>query len=194
MDNVERALLSGEAFVDVLRIDAGSLRQIFDALRGVSRSSAAYIPAPLPKENGVVGNVEKKRSEAAKIARALERLKKAYLFDDDVMDEREYITTRAKLEEDLTRINNEIAEAEEETFDDVSELSFVHSASEFLLSYQIQSDDPIVYSDFAPIVGNDTLKNFVNMIIDRIEIKNRNVTSITFKNGLEARFIYKDMI
>ena len=110
------------------------------------------------------------------------------------MDEREYITTRAKLEEDLTRINNEIAEAEEETFDDVSELSFVHSASEFLLSYQIQSDDPIVYSDFAPIVGNDTLKNFVNMIIDRIEIKNRNVTSITFKNGLEARFIYKDMI
>lgn len=194
LDSVERALLSGDPFNDVSRIDAGSLRQIFDALRGVSRSAASYIPAPLPKENGVVGNVEKKRSEAAKIARALERLKKAYLFDDDVMDEREYITTRAKLEEDLTRINNEIAEAEEETFDDVSELSFVHSASEFLLSYQIQSDDPIVYSDFAPIVGNDTLKNFVNMIIDRIEIKNRNVTSITFKNGLEARFIYKDMI
>ena len=81
--------------------------------------------------------MKKKPTYWLQIARALERLKKAYLFDDDVMDEREYITTRAKLEEDLTRINNEIAEAEEETFDDVSELSFIHSASEFLLSYQI---------------------------------------------------------
>ena len=191
IEEVERRLLSGDPFADIAAIDSGSLRQIFDALRGVSRSSSSYIPAPLPQSKEKGASIAAKRKEADKIARAMERLKKAYLFDDDAMDEREYLTTRSSLEEDLTRLNNEIADAEEAAFNDVSELSFVQSASEFLLSYKIQSGEPIVYSDFAPIVGNETLKKFVNVIIEKIEIKNGRVASILFKNGLEARFIYK---
>ncbi len=191
IEEVERRLLSGDPFLDIAAIDSGSLRQIFDALRGVSRSASSYIPAPLPQSKEKGASIAAKRKEADKITRAMERLKKAYLFDDEAMDEREYLTTRASLEEDLTRLNNEIADAEEAAFNDVSELSFVQSASEFLLSYKIQSGEPIVYSDFAPIVGNETLKKFVNVIIEKIEIKNGRVASILFKNGLEARFIYK---
>lgn len=191
IEEVERRLLSGDPFADIAAIDSGSLRQIFDALRGVSRSASSYIPAPLPQSKEKGASIAAKRKEADKITRAMERLKKAYLFDDEAMDEREYLTTRASLEEDLTRLNNEIADAEEAAFNDVSELSFVQSASEFLLSYKIQSGEPIVYSDFAPIVGNETLKKFVNVIIEKIEIKNGRVASIFFKNGLEARFIYK---
>lgn len=190
IEALEKRLLSGSPFSDVRQIDAGSLRQIFDALRGVSRNVGAYIPAPLPKDSIKGASIETKRNEAAKIERALERLKKAYLFSDEVMDEREYITTRAGLEEDLTRLKNEIADDEEAAFNDVSELSFVSSVSEFLLSYHIQTGDYIVYSDFAPVVGNVTLKKFVNLIIDRIEIKAARVSAIVFKNGLEARFIY----
>ena len=191
IEEVERRLLSGDPFLDIAAIDSGSLRQIFDALRGVSRSASSYIPAPLPQSKEKGASIAAKRKEADKTTRAMERLKKAYLFDDEAMDEREYLTTRASLEEDLTRLNNEIADAEEAAFNDVSELSFVQSASEFLLSYKIQSGEPIVYSDFAPIVGNETLKKFVNVIIEKIEIKNGRVASILFKNGLEARFIYK---
>lgn len=193
IDETEKRLLQGDVFSDVLQMDAVSLRQIFDALRGVSRGGSSFIPAPLEKKKSDdAAMIEKKRNEAAKIGRALERLKKAYLFDDNVMNEREYITTRARLEEDLTRLNNEIADREESAFETVSELSFVTSASEFLLSYQIQSGDPVVYSDFAPIVGNETLKYFVQKIIDRIEIKRARVSAIVFKNGLDARFILKD--
>ena len=193
IDETEKRLLQGDAFSDVLQMDAVSLRQIFDALRGVSRGGSSFIPALLEKKkDDETAAIEKKRSEAAKIGRALERLKKAYLFDDHVMNEREYITTRARLEEDLTRLNNEIADKEESAFETVSELSFVTSASEFLLSYQIQSGDPVVYSDFAPVVGNETLKGFVQKIIDRIEIKRARVSAIVFKNGLDARFILKD--
>ncbi len=193
IDETEKRLLQGDAFSGVLRIDAVSLRQIFDALRGVSRGGSSFIPAPLEKKkDDKAAAIEKKRNEAAKIGRALERLKKAYLFDDNVMNEREYITTRARLEEDLTRLNNEIADKEESAFETVSELSFVTSATEFLLSYQIQSGDPVVYSDFAPIVGNETLRNFVQKIIDRIEIRRARVSAIVFKNGLDARFILKD--
>ncbi len=193
IDETERRLLQGNAFSDVRQMDAGSLRQIFDALRGVSRGGSSFIPAPLEKKkNEKAAAIENKRSEAAKIGRALDRLKKAYLFDDKVMSEREYITTRAGLEEDLTRLKNEIADEEENAFETVSELSFITSASEFLLSYQIQSGDPVVYSDFAPAVGHETLQKFVQQIIDRIEIKRARVSAIVFKNGLDARFILKD--
>ena len=188
-EELEKRLLSGEAFKDVLQMDSGSLRQIFDALRGVS-ASASYIPAPLP-DNKKTGSIEAKRKEAAKISRAMERLKKAYLFDDDAMNEREYLSTRAELEEELTRINNEIADAQDAAFVNVSELSFVQSASEFLLSWKIQSGEEINYPDFAGTVGNETLKKFTNMIVEKIEIKGGRVSAILFKNGLEARFIYK---
>ena len=191
IEEVERRLLSGDPFLDIAAIDSGSLRQIFDALRGVSRSSSSYIPAPLPQSKEKGASIAAKRKEADKIARAMERLKKAYLFDDDAMDEREYLTTRSSLEEDLTRLNNEIADAEEAAFNDVSELSFVQSASEFLLSYKIQSGEEIDYPDFAGTVGNETLKKFTNMIVEKIEIKGGRVSAILFKNGLEARFIYK---
>ena len=146
IEEVERRLLSGDPFADIAAIDSGSLRQIFDALRGVSRSASSYIPAPLPQSKEKGASIAAKRKETDKITRAMERLKKAYLFDDEAMDEREYLTTRASLEEDLTRLNNEIADAEEAAFNDVSELSFVQSASEFLLSYKIQSGEPIVIS------------------------------------------------
>lgn len=190
IDKIEKRLLMGKPFAEVKKIDGGSLNDIYDALRGVSRASAAYIPASLPdgKDNK---SIDAKLKEAAKISRALDRLKKAYLFDDKTMGEREYMTTRAELEETLTRLNNEIADDEETAFVNVSELSFVTSASEFLLSYKIQADDPIVYSDFAPIVGNEALRKFVALLISRVDIGQGRVVGINFKNGLEMRFIYR---
>ena len=190
IEEIERRLLLGEPFSGVAHIDGRSLNDIYDALRGMSASSAAYIPAPLPdgKESK---SIDKKRKEAAKISRALDRLKKAYLFDDETMGEREYMTTRAELEESLTRLNNEIADDEEAAFVNVSELSFVTSASEFLLSYKTQSNEEIVYSDFAPVVGDEALRKFVALIIARIDILKGRVACITFQNGLEMRFIYR---
>ncbi|MCM1124597.1 MAG: recombinase family protein [Eubacterium sp.] len=189
----EKRLLQGDAFSCVLQMDAVSLRQIFDALRGISRAGSSFIPSPLEnKKDDRTAAIDQKRKEVVKINRALERLKKAYLFDDDVMDEREYITTRSRLEEDMARISNEIASEEESVFESMSELSFITSATEFLLSYQIQSGAPIVYSDFAPVVGNETLHKFVQTIIERIEVRRSHVSAIVFKNGLDVRFILKD--
>ena len=190
VEDLEARLLTGKAFKDCAHIDGGSLNDIYDALRGVSRGSS-YIPAPLKDKNKGGGDIEKKRKETAKISRALDRLKKAYLFDDDTMDEREYMTTRASLEEDLTRLNNEIADSEEAAFVNVSELSFVTSASEFLLSYKIQSDEEIVYSDFAPLVGDEALRKFVTLLISRVDMQKGRVVGVVFANGLEIRFIYK---
>ena len=109
------------------------------------------------------------------------------------MSEAEYLSTRSELTEQLTRINNKIADAlTDESYSAAAELSFVNSASSFLLSYRLQGADHIVYSDFAASVDALVLKNFVNMIVEHITIKDGDPVEIVFKNGLRNRFVYQD--
>ena len=76
----------------------------------------------------------------------------------------------AELTEQLTRLNNEIRDAEEASFGRVEELNFVSSASSFLLSYSIQSGEHIQYNEFAAAVDDQVLKDFLNLIIDHIVV------------------------
>ena len=152
-----------------------------------------YIPAPPDAAKSDAPELSALRAESARLSRALERLKNAYLFDDDAMSEAEYLSTRSDLTERLTRTNNKIADAlTDESYSAAAELSFVNSASSFLLSYRLQGADHIVYSDFAASVEPGVLKNFVNMIVDHITVKSGNPVEIVFKNGLRNRFIYQD--
>ena len=192
-EELEKLLLSGPEFAPIAFIEESSLREIFDALRGRQRhKEGLYLPEPLSRQTAPdPGSIEAKRAEAAKIGRALERLKKLFLFDDSGMNEKEYLSTRAELTEQLTRLNNEISDAEEASFGRVEELSFVMSASSFLLSYSIQSGEHIQYSEFAAAIDDQVLKDFLNLIIDHIVVSEAHVTEIHFKSGLHVKFIYK---
>lgn len=194
--DLENTLLNGPEFEDLAGIEQTSLEATFAALRGrVASGGVSYIPTPL---NSVTGGadtleIEKARKEKAQIERALERLKKLYLFDDEGMDEKEYLATRGELSEKLIRLSNMIADAEQSAFEsEYGEMAFVNSASSFLVSYKIQSGERIVYNEFAAAVDDDVLRNFVLLIIDKIVIKAGKVSSITFKNGLENKFVYKE--
>ena len=118
-------------------------------------------------------------------------MKKSFLFDDGGIPESEYLSTRADLQERLTAVNNKIADAlTGDSYSEAAELSFVNSASSFLLSYRLQSGDHIDYSDFAATVDKTVLKDFVNLVIEKIIIKDSKVVEIIFKNGLRNRFEY----
>lgn len=193
--DLERILLSGDEFSGIQCIDPADLGVIYQAIRGTIApgSGVTYVPAPLVPEKTDAPEVAGLQTEAARLSRALERLKNAYLFDDNALPESEYLSTRSDLTEQLTRINNKIADAlTDNSYKAAAELSFVNSASSFLLSYRLQGADHIVYSDFAASVDVSVLKNFVNLIVDHITIKGGNVAEIVFKNGLRNRFIYKD--
>ena len=194
-EDLERMLLSGDEFSRIRCVDPADLDIIYQAIRGTisSGSGVTYIPAPPDSGEKDAPELSGLRAEAARLSRALERLKKAYLFDENALPENEYLSTRADLTEQLTRINNKIADAlTDESYSAAAELSFVNSASSFLLSYRLQGADHIVYSDFAASVDRSVLKNFVNMIVDHITIKNGDPVEIVFKNGLRNRFIYQD--
>lgn len=193
--DLERMLLSGDEFFRIRCIDPHDLDIIYQAIRGTIApgSGVTYIPDPPAADKKNAPELSGLRAEAARLSRALERLKKAFLFDDDALPESEYLSTRANLTEQLTQINNKIADAlTDESYSTAAELSFVNSASSFLLSYRLQGADHIVYSDFAASVDRLVLKNFVNMIVEHITIKNGEPVEIVFKNGLRNRFIYQD--
>ncbi len=194
--DLENILLNGPEFDYLAGIEQTSLEATFAALRGrPAAGGVSYIPAPLTPATGAanLSEIEKARKEKAQIERALERLKKLYLFDDEGMDEKEYLSTRGELAEKLIRLSNIIADAEAAAIEtEYGEMSFVNSASSFLVSYKIQSGERILYNEFAAAVDDEVLRDFVLLIIEKITIKAGKVSSITFKNGLENKFVYKE--
>lgn len=189
-DDLERILLSGPEFEDIKYINRDDLDIIVQAIRGSAKCGATFVPSP-PGSEKDAPEIEGLRAEADKLSRALDRLKKAFLFDDSEIPESEYLSTRSDLQERLTAVNNKIADAlTGDSYSEAAELSFVNSASSFLLSYRLQSGDHIDYSDFASTVDKQVLKDFVSLVIDRIILKDSKIQEIVFKNGLRNRFIY----
>ena len=189
-DDLERILLSGPEFEDIKYINRDDLDIIVQAIRGSAKCGATFVPSP-PGSEKDAPEIEGLRAEADKLSRALDRLKKAFLFDDSGIPESEYLSTRSDLQERLTAVNNKIADAlTGDFYSEAAELSFVNSASSFLLSYRLQSGDHIDYSDFASTVDKQVLKDFVSLVIDRIILKDSKIQEIVFKNGLRNRFIY----
>ena len=189
-DDLERILLSGPEFKDIKYINRNDLDIIVQAIRGSVKGGATFVPSP-PGSEKDAPEIEGLRAEADKLSRALDRLKKAFLFDDSGIPESEYLSTRSDLQERLTAVNNKIADAlTGDSYSEAAELSFVNSASSFLLSYRLQSGDHIDYSDFASTVDKQVLKDFVSLVIDRIILKDSKIQEIVFKNGLRNRFIY----
>ena len=193
-EDLEKILLSGPDFANVRCINTEDLNVIFQSVSLSSSgagSSLSYIPNPVKITNSP--DIKKLQDESAKTERALDRLKKVFLYDDSGIPENEYLSTRSELTEKLTKIRNQIADLDQDNFDKMSELSFVNSASAFLISYRIQSGEHIEYPDLASTVDPQILKDFISGLISDVVIKDAHPIEIVFRNGLRNRFIYNDL-
>ena len=74
----------------------------------------------------------------------------------------------------------------------VDESAFMKSASAFLLTHKIRAGSHIVYSDLAGMVEEESIKEFFNLVLNHITVKDRRVMEIVFANGLSHKFIYRD--
>lgn len=191
---LEDILLTGPEFKDVAGIGTEGLNTMFYSLSGrPAAGSYGFTPKTLSGSGSAADTTEidSLKNKLTKINRALERLKRAYLFDDDSMDEKEYLETKADLEAQRVSCSNKIKELSENQYmGDINELAFIQSAAAFLLNHEIQAGH-IQYNELAPLIGHETLKEFVNLVIDKIVIQDSRPVSITFKNGLEQKFLYK---
>ena len=190
-EELEKLLLSGKAFKNVVGLDEKSINDTYAALHGKTSDGLLYAANAVKTDDNNTADIAAAKLNIQKCTRALERLKKAYLFDDDSMDEKEYLSTKRELEEKIIESKNKILDAEDASFAAVDEMSFVKTASSFLVAYKLQSGEYIDYKNFAPALEDKILKDFVNMIIDKIIIDQGRISQIYFKNGLVNTFLYK---
>ena len=191
--SLEQVLLSHISFSNIAGIANYSLQETLELISGYSASkSALWSAETLSKEQQT--DVDSKQSELnerlQKVNRAIERLKKVYLFSDDGMDEKEFLEMKSSLEADRVKIENEIKGLSAPIATNVDQVAFIKSASEFLLMHKINSGEFVDYKELATF-DEESLKQFMNSVIDHIVVRERKIVEIVFINGLSHTLLYK---
>ena len=182
-------------FADIMGLSSDSLNSTFELLTGKSATGGALWRADLVDQEGAAADpaeIESLKDQIRKYERAKERLEDAYYFSDDGMSEKEYLEKKNRFDSWRVAAENKLKElTETHIASGVDESAFMKSASAFLLTHKIRAGSHIVYSDLAGMVEEESIKEFFNLVLDHITVKDRRVTEIVFANGLSHKFIYR---
>lgn len=181
---LEHHLLFGSCFADVVGI--AEIDSLYMSLK--TNSTRSYGNKPTVSSD--VTNAEKIQADIAKKERALERLNKLFLYDDEAMSEAEYIVTKNKLRQELAQLNDKLAETSAPT-NNVSDDKFISNASDLILLKFFQSGEYIDFVKLVEIVDKPALREFAVSVIKKITTNNHKITSIEFTNGSVHHFAYK---
>lgn len=189
---LEQMILKRISFSDIAGIAEDSLKDTLDLLYGKNGTqlwSANTVSQEDKSENKQ--KLTELQAKLEKTERAIERLKKAFLFDDDGIDEKEFLEMKSKLEIDRVKIENEIKGMETESISvNVNQVEFIKTASQYLLMHEMNKDEIINYKELA-IADEDSIKNLFNSVLDHITVIDKHITEIVFKNGLTHKLLYK---
>lgn len=196
-EELEEMLLFDKAvFADIMGLSSDSLNTTFELLTGKSATGGVLWRADLVDREGAAADpaeIENLKDQIRKYERAKERLEDAYYFSDDGMSEKEYLEKKNRFDSMRVSAENKLKElTETHIASGVDESAFMKSASAFLLTHKIRAGSHIVYSDLAGMVEEESIKEFFNLVLNHITVKDRRVTEIVFANGLSHKFIYRD--
>lgn len=196
-EELEEMLLFDKAvFADIMGLSSDSLNTTFELLTGKSATGGVLWRADLVDREGAAADpaeIENLKDQIRKYERAKERLEDAYYFSDDGMSEKEYLEKKNRFDSMRVSAENKLKElTETHIASGVDESAFMKSASAFLLTHKIRAGSHIVYSDLAGMVEEESIKEFFNLVLNHITVKDRRVTEIAFANGLSHKFIYRD--
>ena len=183
IESVKKELLQGEEFNNI-KLDDKSIIDTYMSIKNnykdniISNNIIKDKTKPISKSN--------LNAEKEKYKRALNRLEDLYLFDDEGMSEKDYLVKKQKLESKLKEINNELKVSS--TQNSELNLSALHDTA---LGKEFSNKNHIDYKKLDMTINRDTIKKFINDIIEKITIKkDGRIASITFKNGITHKFIY----
>lgn len=104
------------------------------------------------------------------------------------MSKKDYFLKKQKIENNITEIRKKI---DETAITDSSShnYNFILNAATLEFSRKLISEK-INMKSLIQDVGRDLIKEFVNILINKIIVKDRQIISLEFKNGLVTTFIY----
>ncbi|MCI9976269.1 recombinase family protein [Clostridioides difficile] len=192
---LEKRLLQGNTFKNIVGIKQDELENMYiciyvsknQKIRQLNRNN-------IKKKNSNMKDTTIKLllSEKEKFENALNKLEDLFLFSKD-MSKKQYLLKKVSLKENLSAINNKL-EIESKKADNNSlpnDMSFLKTASNFLLSFNLLNEKTVDYKRLVMNMDKQILKDFIESMIDNITIKNGIIHSIKFKNNLTNTFIYK---
>lgn len=190
----ERKLLRGETFEDIEGIEQLGLKEMFMMMKtGASHTEIFSTPKPADGDEPTSEEKDLLIVEKRKKERALARLQSAFLYADDTMSEREYITERKKITDEIDAIDKRLEEIEKNSSMafSMSDKDFMEKASYFILSQELQGKRYINYEKLSRTVDPLVTKSFIKMVIKKIVILDGKIMSIEFANGITHKFLYK---
>lgn len=194
LEQLEKELLKGSEFEN-MKVSKESLRRTFDALAFHEVGKGAYLPdidlSDSDDDYTAAEQLSILKRELDKCKTAIDRLTDLYLYDPDSMTKEEFAKKKRDLVNKIAGYEKQI-EASQATGnkDDLADLEFIRKASAFLVAQRIVSKKHVDYIQMALDLDNEILKDFVDQVIDRIEILEGRVRSIRFVNGLVHEFTY----
>ena len=192
IETLEKKLLRG-SYYDGVSIDRESLQDIHKSFRASRFGDADFQPneshdtSEMPTEREILDN------ERRRLERAIQRLKTLYLYSEEAMSEKDFISENADLSQRLEKVNSRLSElivseqGEDNALDDDT---FLQQASFLVITEELLSRRFVNYEKVIRSLDRKTFKNFVNSVIQKIVILDGKTTELYLKNGIMVKFLY----
>lgn len=192
-DVLERKLLRGNVFDEIEHIDAESLDALHTLLSG-GLTGVEFRPQIL--SNVAIGPMDELSSlheRRRKSETALNRLQALYFYGEEAMPEKDFIIQKKKITDELMGIDERISELHDSgvAADETSSDEFLQKASYFIMVQNLLNERYVDYEKYIRNIEPSMARNFILSVVSEIRVENSRVKSITFKNGMTHKFIYK---
>lgn len=188
--DIERILIRGRAFVDVIGIDKKGLEETYVAF-AVGFQSKSYEFSE-EEGNGSL-ELENLKKEKQKYEKALTRLEDLYLYSDEAMSEKDFLFKKRDIVANIERVNNSLSALHKSMADMrlTTDTSFLNKASYFILVNELTNKRDIDFRELLDVVDVDVIQGIIQGVIDKIVVTDKKIQSITLKNGITHNFMYK---
>lgn len=189
---MEHRLLQGKVFGKIKSIEADSMKNIYKSF--MMQSHIDY------QQEGKSENVniddeamvkERLLKEKESHERAIERLNRAYLYNDAGFSEEFFFTERNKILNDLNSVKKKLASFEQQKTVEQKDYDFLDEASDYLLKSSLLSKETVVWNELAQHVDEKILRHFFRTVLNRVILYKGNILSIEFRNGVTHHFLYR---
>lgn len=184
VNELEENLLLGNTFKNIIGI-----KEIDHVFNSIYFSNKSTFKLQKDKENKVIDfNIEQLQSQLKKYQKALSKLEDLYLFDEAEMSTKDYIIKKNTINDKIKEINKKLDNSITKESSSYN-INFILNVTTLELSKQLMKGN-IKIKSLINNTGRDIIKDFINTLINKIIVKDKQVKSIEFKNGLTVTFLY----
>ena len=158
---IENRLLDGAVFKNVAYISQDSI----DAFKSVLNIGYVGSEIKQQKQSTEPMEIDMLHQRKMKLERALHRLDDLFLFADDSMTEKEYLTKKKPLIDELKEIDIKIHKYSNENTKEVT-LFDTELLDQYLIEANLNDGKYISWKKFAKDLCKNTVKNFFNEVIE----------------------------